>query len=274
MTDRERVYILLGSLYDWVPTPSRRWLAKSGFVASKRRQCRHCQGKGKRRVRGMDQDCEPCTGHGWIKIDPYDTLEGPKSERITSVASKVELKQRSRAQILDQEIERLVSLERTRSGEIAHEREPWERAKARQYAAGSYADLDRALAILRDRSHGRYQMVMRFAVHGDDRETLRYSLQTLLDAIVDELRALMPDHLRIPLWLMPKEDERQRKESLHYGRTNGHDRQRAERNWEMWRLRNEEGWAIPSICHYFGLMSSQTYEILAGVDAMVVASGR
>ncbi len=281
VTDRDRVYALLRSLNDWVPCP-RTWTgsmvgrsAKPGLVATSKEQCPACHGEGTVHVsaRKPEQTCERCTGAGKIIVDRYDDWLGIETPQagVRIAPGSAWRKHRDEERRRDEEIRRLARLIGAWHGHEESNAYGWEKAKERQYEAGSYPELDHCLQALRAVRPLAYELVMRTVVSGET--TVTEGLSRRVDEVVDALARALPKPIRVPPWLRHQEEQAQaRKTSLHYGRTNGHEQQRRSRNTVIWRLRNE-GLTLSEIGRRVALQKSQVADILAGMQAAMVASG-
>lgn len=184
------------------------------------------------------QRCDRCNGRG--------TVSRPDSRRLDGM------------------------LRRLASGQAASD--PTLAALERRDQAGSYHELDQALANLRELYPGWWRLVWALHVtHARETDDLLEGETRGLDAGLDFLDRNLPDPLLVPPWLEAKARAEARRRSLRWGRTNGHAQQRSFRNGEIVRLR-EQGTPVPEIARLVGLQKSVIYEVLAQRAASAVAT--
>jgi hypothetical protein len=263
--------ILLRSLLDYLPGP-RTWTgqlqqvsAEPGLAAGGRKPCETCGTRGRVHiVEGIARPCPTCpprrggiplgvppvhrcrycptcNGQGWIKArasDPeFDEYIGGALDQATR--SDV-----SGARFLNRDIDRLTaSIERleqqaqVRAGNIDAERYGWEKHKDSLWRRGSYAELSAILARLRELAPNRYRLVWLAEILGyadaDGFIEMSDGLRRDLHATVVAIARQMPATIRVPAELRPEQQARAKKSSLAFGRTNGHEKQRGERNTDI-----------------------------------------
>lgn len=150
-----RVRALLETRFDYLPGARSTMPATSSGPAdqSKYVPCETCRGRGRviyrRGRRRLDRICMACDGTGdrlRRKDDPaYDSYVGrPRTGPVRSMT----------ANEYDDEISRLRELADTRAGKTGHERYGYERARAARDVAGSYLELDQAVAVIQRRQPG------------------------------------------------------------------------------------------------------------------------
>lgn len=122
-------------------------------------------------------------------------------------------------------------------------------AKAHLYRTGSFQTLELALEMLSIAYPLRHDSVRLFVIEGQYRPDAGTRLR--LDETVDWLAARMTGTIHLP---GDARDEMDRwKHSLQHGRTPEHGRQRAARNLEIIRLRDEHGWSLRRIGDLYSL---------------------
>jgi hypothetical protein len=263
--DLARVRFLASSLYDWarhVKTSTGMIVArgaKPGEVPSRFQPCPRCEGEGFKRVRGIAMPCDRCAASGRIKVDAYTGRERVAGDESLAAhyehlnrdpGTKGDLRAEERERN-DQELARMVAAQEGEddafTGAIS--------AKERQFERGSYAELERVLAAMREREWRRYRDFHRFLVYGLEIRSPR------LEARVERLVFLVA--LRMTKPILPahvpgvKETTRRR----HPEQTS-----KGERNTEIRRL-YDEGWKQARLAREFGLSQSAVSKIVAREEA-------
>lgn len=231
MSDRRAsTILLLESRLDWHPAnrdslaalPS---IAKPGVGAWVR--CERCAGSGRVTGRGFAakpcrlahaewpfrHGCRPCLvcDDGWLHARGGDAgtdrmLIAGRHDLETEQQQKLEA--RAARQREDQALEQqLAPAAKSVRDDIA-ETPPfrWERDRDRHYAAGSYRELDLALEWLGGRAPAARQLVewayeFRVIRIGN----CRPEVSRVAALCVDGLNERMPDPVRVPKWLLPRE---------------------------------------------------------------------
>jgi len=286
VTERERVEALGRELLSYLPAPRQsstllRASTAPGPAPAGRVPCQACQGRG--RVRGPGVPCVRCaprrlptrgappwnTGHGckpclgcegtgWRKArageEPVDEYVGPARgddfEMGLDLATRLEHTNRLLRLWLDPD-------------SVGYR---WEEVKERQWKSGSFAELDQALRRLRETHPGRFSLWWRVIVLAEPLELTEAARQAVAQTS-DMLAAMMPRPIRVPAWMRPDRRARDRKTSLWRGRTNGHERQRQERNALIRHQAEDLGWSSKKIADWHGLTKQRVNQILAKARA-------
>lgn len=154
--------------------------------------------------------------------------------------------------------------------------EGWELAWRRKSKAGSYRELVRALDLLRDGSRTvgaeteRYRVIWRFVVLAEPVE-LSDRVSAFLNESMVVLASMMPERIKVPRWLNETSAHAARKNSLWFGKTPAHARQRKERDEEIRRLRFEEGWKVKRLARHFALSEMQIKRIAPPMQTVASA---
>lgn len=185
--------------------------------------CPFCGGNG---AHGNGRRCNVCSGSGRIEWSPFEL----------HVDEEVSDRDRERALIA---------------------------AIERRDEAGSYAELDRALELLRRRDLHAWRLFR--AVHvlagldgPRDDVVDRDALEDAL-ALVD---GWMPEPIRVPSFVVS--GEKARREQLRSVRGRADRRMTRRRADEIRRLYRDEHWPVPELVRVFGVGRRQVYEILNG----------
>lgn len=311
MTRRVQLVLLLESLHDLLPAPEtwtgrlqRRNVVGSGPVPSRKVECTVCEGRGRLRSLRPCTTCggDPLTGkigRGYRVVDDYTGQEVGTAEtevhammtdarcdrcggygRLGASASQEPAKDAQRCDrcngrgtVSRPDSRRLDGMLRRLASGQAGGSDPTLAALERRDQAGSYHELDQALANLRELYPGWWRLVWAVHVaHARSTDDLLPAETQGLDAGLDFLERNLPDPLTVPPWLEAKARAEARRRSLRWGRTNGHAEQRAFRNGEIVRLR-EQGTPVSEIARLVGLQKSVIYEVLAQRAAHAVATG-
>ena len=226
---RARTIMLLESRLDWHPAgrdsvASLQATAKPGVGAWVR--CTRCAGAG--RVVGLGVAAKPCRGahhrwpyghgcrpcvvceDGWVHTDGEggsDRMLAPgKHELHTAAIEKLE---RAEQRARDEEalVAQLARPSQSLADDLAATRpERWERERDRHMAAGSYRELDLALEWLGDVSLlGRRLVEWCYEFRIVRLVMLRPEVTAAAELAVDLAASRMPDPVRVPPWLMPRE---------------------------------------------------------------------
>lgn len=273
-------YTLLRSLFDWAPGPrtaTGSMVARSslpGELPTLRIECPSCRGAGVRDTRTGREPCDRCR-NGRIVVDAYtgrerDAPAGAVS-RQEEFFRRLDVKRRR-----DAEIDRMARAFAIREGRLPEEDggplEHAVEARDRQYAAGDYEALERALAALRHFRPLAYEALMRFVVYGEETK-VGPRLRERLDEVVAAVAACMPVEIRVPAWLHDEATARAAKGSLQYGRRPSHEEARAHRNAEIVRMRTDPEAPVPVdvVCRLFALSRSQVYAVVAAESSALTA---
>jgi hypothetical protein len=234
-------------LTTWSPDPKGSRSAETGPGKASEQRHRGCETCAKRgRVNQAGKPCYQqgqhryhecrlclvCNGEGWVVArgnqpgeDRY--IDPAKSEGSSTRTARDEINYAT-----------LLRMQRNaaiRAGEEGAG-DQWTRmieARDRLSEQGSFAELLAALEQLRlgDRNEQlAYSLLLRLRVYGDvlEQERLPVVRQALGEAL-EILAARMPETIKVPGFLRPP-DERVKKASLWRGKTDGHERQRGERD--------------------------------------------
>lgn len=193
-----QTYALLRTCLQWIPGPrSAHVSGPPGFSTRQRfESCPDCLANGR-----VLHTCETCGGRGEVpagSVDPYSDPPRhvpPDPRRIASgFGGAARELARDRARALELELDRLRDEQAVRAGKQA----PLSRelrliaARDRLYAAGSYAQLARALERLRDLDVRAYRYCRAIALASP-------AIANDVDvAAVEALAALMPTTIRVP----------------------------------------------------------------------------
>lgn len=187
MTRQERVVALLRSRLDWLPAVP---TATGRLGAS----------------RGAD------AGDSYV-VDELVARRGPRpSVDVPAVVAREAARRRDAV---------LAGLERDEAaragGRDARESFGWEAAKRDLWRAGSYAELERALAALRSVDEFGYAAVL--VVYGEASEcwSVGPELLAAADSALEELAAAMPAEIRVPSWLTVEEQAYAKKRAIWRG---------------------------------------------------------
>lgn len=254
MTDRERIVSLLGSLLDDLPLP-RSCLSgvkvPGGPVPTTPVECPTCQGRGQR----GHLRCDVCDGSGRLTVDPMTYFDPRTGKTRPREKFGVENQAEPRVMELWELDAALAALQRQVDGEEDMDAEDGLlTAIVRRDRSGSYAELERALGVLRTHDLRIWRVVTAVHVgHVVEAEHLTLQDRHRLEQGITLLGTLMPRPIRIPRHLQMQ---------LVTGRAET-------RASAIVRLR-EEGVKVPEIVRRTGLSRSRVYEILAQADARKV----
>jgi hypothetical protein len=205
--------------------------AKAGEGPSERISCESCGGEGRRRIRGVERQCEPCSGRGWIVVDAYT------GRRVgTAETELVDPRRRVRCDACGGDGAHGNGRRCSRCdgrGEVAAPERPvrpWRgqgiallKADApelgpgdpviacmeRRQLAGSYDELGLALACLRLEYRGRYRLLVGVFVEAErEVEQLHIDEALAVEQALRYLRGLMPEEIRVPSWAARYEKRR------------------------------------------------------------------
>jgi hypothetical protein len=292
--DEQAVVALLRSLYDWVPGPRTSTgaiVAKGalpGEVASAERDCPACDGKGRRRERGMEKACERCHGRGVLSVDAHtlrevapepsleqagalidsiraelshESLAGP--DPTTTVQTRLDRKRRQEGTIRRMEAARRVEAGEEATGDLltaAIEQ------RDRYYEHGAYAELERCLSVLRRRDHGAYAAILAVHVLDQGLRTVGPRLAARAGEGVCRMADLMGKPIRVPPWVEEAEKRRaeqeRRRSSEWYAKTARHEQARGPRNAEI-RVRAANGEKPGHIARGLGMSKRRVEQIVA-----------
>lgn len=188
-----RIRVLLDSHDDYLPAVRVTDLGDApGPAESKRVPCPDCKAVGRVRTRTGSRYCPACDGYGWRKRvkgevawDEY--VRAPIAEVRTGIGGALSVGEDIRR--LSASIDRIQAVLDAKEGNTDGERFAWERARERYWAAGSYAELDRALAVMKRERPSLHRAVVAL----DDTAHCRLGLAWLAYA--------MPGPIRVPPWL-------------------------------------------------------------------------
>ncbi len=288
MTDRARlVYALLRTLFAWTPAPpasrTGATLAQQqrGFVTAKRYStCPDCLANG--RPEGM-RGCETCGGRGELLEDGKDAMDEPiknppadHRRQAAGFGGLAREAQRDQERQRDDELRRLEAqlakpLRKvdevagdvlTRSVEL----------RDRMYRHGSYAELEVALAKLRDRNEVAYREAMMVAYQPFCEEPIE-PVRRVVVAVCEVLAEWIDGEIRVPVgvhvWTVDELAARSReaKDALAHGRSAWASATRAERK-RMILVLAGEGLSDGKIARTFGLTRQRVQQIRAGLERL------
>lgn len=279
MTDRARlVYALLRTLLAWAPAPrSRSGLdaVPRGFAGGSLRyvSCPDCLTNDR-----VLAGCETCHGRGEVPDPGPDPYETKKSTRFAGVAGE---RQADRHRQIDDELRRLeFQLGRpirkvdeqvgdllTRSVEL----------RDRLYRHGSYAELEHALAKLRDCSLTAYSLAMTVAYQPFGEAPVE-ALAPAVVAVCEQLALWIDGPVRVPESVAVSTDEelervaREGKGALWHGKQEWHRMKRGERNALILTM-SRSGMSATAIGLRVGLRRRRIQDILAEHRAAAAATG-
>jgi hypothetical protein len=202
LTNADRIVLLAASIEDYLPGP---WMGRHEWAAegpSEKRQCRACDGEGRRRTRNGLEPCQACGSKGSVLVDAYtgrvvakvngplfELRDGEISETLAAERSDFDARQRRRRRV-----EHLLVDQR--------EGEDWVdyvlRCKRALYRDGDYALLQRRAAELPGPLQAAFWLV--YGPRAQERQT-GPRLQALAGEALERLDAAMP-HCRVPVWLV------------------------------------------------------------------------
>jgi hypothetical protein len=260
VTKREKVICLLEHMHDWIPGPRTatgsivQSASTPGETPSKTIDCPICKGTGKR---GREV-CDECD-RGIIVVDDYTgRVAGAKAENAATVA----LERRERRAKRDREIERLHSQTYLRAADLDVQGDAYTsavEAKVRQDRSGSFRELYSSIDRLSVEwpAHARALAL----VYGPDTDQLRglplnTNLTRAAEHAVGILAAWMPDDLRVPHWLVG----RQQVSAPGKGRW-ANPSQQVRRNERIYAMK-DAGCTVREIGLQVGLDSAQVSRIL------------
>lgn len=273
--NRERaVRVLLHSRNDWVPAP----LTSTGSIvlrsASKGEapsktipcpSCEHSQVPGRLANLRPCRQCggDPMTGHpgrGVLDVDDY-TGRQVRTEEQTGETPMVMCDGCGGAgRNGDRRCDRCRGSGRVPGTKVTLEGGrglAWEDDKARMWKAGSYAELEHALELMRS---SRWMDLYDAAIRVGAR-SLGEDLTHLEQDALEWLETMMPATVKVPPWLTNRAEHRRKKDWRWRVRTPTTETERKERDDEIRRLRGE-GWSIEAICREVALAKSQVYGVL------------
>lgn len=281
VSDRARhVYALLRTLLAWAPSPpasrtgsvlasqQRGFVSKSRFLT-----CPDCLANG--RPDGM-HGCETCGGRGEVPDDGPDPYESKRSTRFGGVAGE---RVADRTRQLDDELRRL-EFQLAKPDRKVDEQAGDVLTRAivvRDYAyrRGSYAELERALARLRDYDPSMYELAMSVAYQPLKEEPIE-PVRRFVVVLCELLAGWMPETIRVPagvhVWTREELEARSReaKSALAFGRSEWASASRAERK-RVILLLHGEGLSDGKIAARFGLTRQRVQQIRAGLEVVCEA---
>lgn len=281
MTDRARsCYALLRTLFAWTPAPRSRTSSAPGFIADQR-LCLNCKTSGKwdsERKRRIDAGCLHCGGTGTrpVKDVMDDPIKDPPADarRKTGFGGRSGDDLREARYRRDEEIERL-GLQLS-DNELDAPTDYVTRAielRDLMYRHGSYADLEVALALLRAKCPGAYQVCMSVAYAPFDEEPIEPVHRVVVKAC-ELLAHWMPEEIRVPssVPVFTKDElerhAREARDAMAWGHSEWARASRAERKRAILLLRGE-GLSDGKIASRFGLSRSAVQKIRAGIEALL-----
>ncbi len=201
--------------------------------------------------------CLACDGFGWRRArageEPVDEYLGTRPE--SGERRKWEDEQDAQRRL--ERTERLLRLwEAPETIGYA-----WEERREAQFASGSFAELERALARLRERYPQRFSLWWRIIVC-EEPVTVSPAARALLDSTSELLAAWMPEKIRVPRRLLPEKVNGYRKDSLWRGRTFRHAEQRSQRDREIVQM-SAGGMGSVEIARHHGIDKRRVNQILA-----------
>lgn len=288
-TAQAAIIALARSLFDFLPEPEtwtgrmqRRALVERAVVAQAKESCPHCAGRG----RQGQNVCQTCDGKGRLAIDPmtyWDPKTGrprPKTEALGGEGVAASPKEWDEERKAFAQAMRRAGLNPS-TGDLLDELPPIDsedyliaRLDLRD-RIGSYRELERSLGDLRRRDLHAYRVFVRtyvyapllgHSVNGDAAD-----LAAALVFLEGRMLVYCQGPIRVPEWFRPESQVQARRSSLQYGRGPRAEAQRADRNREVMRLREEEGLTLEAIGRQVGLAKSRVAEILAAADAGAAA---
>jgi hypothetical protein len=276
-----QVYAMLRAYLAWIPGPRAATPpAARGEVAAKRRKCPACDGGKFTRRRGILQECDRCIETrpeskrfgqptGWIRVDPQ-TLKQPVAEQ--EEAHELSGSERTQWRNLTDSALRRIELQLAQSE--GREAAPdaytaaYEKAEA-LLSQGSYPDLVEALRWLRNAQPMLHSLVWQAVIYAPFGPPTG-SVESACHAVCEALAARMPERIDVPGWARDAADWRDKKESLHRGRTPHHQQQRDERKTEIEQLR-ADGMSLRKIAPIYGISHTQVARIVTDGVATVAA---
>ena len=214
---RDATITLLRSRHAWHPTLRSQFStfgALPGETATEWVMCRSCNGDGTIRGRKGLDECKTCAGEGRYLVDSY--TRKPAAE--LSIGRQFTGPEREQwRRLTDASIGRLTAQTtppRTELDLIADATPyPWERDRARHYAAGDYRALDLALEWLATESPlGRAMVGWVYESGALELGCLHQSILHAADLAVTLLTERMPDPVRVPPWLAAKHPALERRD--------------------------------------------------------------
>lgn len=200
LPNKDRIALLAATIEDYLPGP---WMGRREWSAegpSERRQCRACEGEGRRRTRRGMEPCQACGSKGSVLVDAYTGRVVAKVNGAEfSVTASVLL-----AELNPEDAEGRQRRRRRVDHLLGPERggEDWAdwiiRRKRALYLAGDYALLERRSLELADLPQAAF-----WAVYGP-RSVDRVQgplLRSTAEGALAELDVLMPN-CRVPGWLL------------------------------------------------------------------------
>jgi hypothetical protein len=218
--------------------------------------------------------CETCGGRGVV---PADGQRDPYERRAESFYGEERERRRDESRARDAAIARFERDERVRDGLEA----PADLAtrsleqRDRQYAAGSYPELERCLAWLADAAPFRASQVWRFLIYQQDTvvsDRVREHLNETVVLLAGRMLLLCPRGVRVPPWLAEERDDGARKPSLWHGRGPVFDRARSERDALIVALAGD-GHTAGEIARRYALSKRHVRRVLDRAADVPVASG-
>ncbi len=211
-SDAQRVLALLKTLNDWVVGPTT-WTKNplcsredSGEAPSTTRQCETCQGHGKR----GKQACAPCNGTGHITVDAYtERAVSTSTQHVTRIRLvKCDSCAGHGAHGNGRRCWHCDGTGQRNAPDTEHTFEATARSvstqtvwisdrKARQYASGSYAELEDALLRLQGADPNLHRYVLHHVVYGETYVATDSSSLLIAEAC-EWLAVWMPKPVKVP----------------------------------------------------------------------------
>lgn len=202
----DRVRVLLSTRNDYLPQPRSLELPSESGVAGGRRVPCECRTGRVRRGKTVLL-CLVCNGTAWRLRRPgepeWDEYIGA---RVGGAETKTLRSMTPRE--LDESITRLRRNEATREGRVAaDDLIGWERGRRARDASGSYAELERALELLRDRSYALHRLLDLIYGAGVALE-MSEAMARREELAIRWLANTMRGAVRIPAWAWEAETEK------------------------------------------------------------------
>lgn len=277
--EAQAVWSLLRAYVAWIPglrTSTGQIVSRGsspGETPSKRIECPACKGTRETRVRGITTSCTECLDRkgrptGRITVDGYTGRRKAGETRSERFTPQEMSQWESQTELALNRIEALLRM--NEGSEAAHD------AFTAAYDASekmldhdSFRDLKTALAWLRTVKPEAHSLIWQAVIYAPFGAPAG-SVKSVCEGICEVLAQYIGKKVEVPSWARDAAEWRDRKESLHRGRTPEHEEQREERKREIHELR-VNGIPVSSIAERFGLAKTQVYGILAGSVATVAA---
>ncbi len=273
--DAKRVFYLLRTMLDWLPpAPVSIRRQATGEVESDTKACPACSGKGRVTKRALE--CQHCAGRGFVATDAYTQREVGTSERVVVRMRTTRCDgcagqgvhgngkrcawcegsgSRQHPEQPDVQLEHLEAQLRIREGAEAEDpAAEWEARKLRHYRQGSYSAAEVALDSLAREDPEAAKVLTRFVVNGEEVK-LSPSTALLLVSGLERMATFMAKPIRVPEWA------RVERQANGKGRW-ANQKAQGQRNEEIRRLRNAEGYSLSRIGREFGLTKQAVQYVL------------